>query len=263
MKFDYISDVHDDFWRGRELVLENPENIPTLVVGGDLSNNRETTTGILNKYRKVYDNVLFVDGNHDHYGNNQDKTWMYFHNRLSKIGVSFLPASGRIINGVLFIGTNGWYDFRSCEDVEQNVQKERWHQFMADARVVDFTERQPEELAEDDSIWLSACINDAQENVNVDRIVVVTHSVPLRRFVVGPDHRWYNTNGSFHSTLLSKCLTHNDNDKIKMWLFGHTHFTHHAHQDGVEYICNPRGYPGERNKWLNGNTEYGPLTLEV
>jgi predicted phosphodiesterase len=37
--------------------------------------------------------------------------------------------------------------------------------------------------------------------------------------------------------------------KIKVWTFGHTHFTYDFVEEGIRFVCNPRGYGGER--WKN------------
>ena len=47
------------------------------------------------------------------------------------------------------------------------------------------------------------------------------------------------------------------NPKIKKWIFGHTHQSHNTSNDGIQYICNPRGRPDDFNR-----LEYKPITIE-
>ena len=67
-------------------------------------------------------------------------------------------------------------------------------------------------------------------------------------------------------------LIYTQKDKIKCWIYGHTHTPSNRIIDGIPFLCNPIGYPNENEninfqstikysvwnvkKWTNSMIEY-------
>ena len=151
-------------------------------------------------------------------------------------------------NKTLYLGANGWYDFKSCDGISQNKQKDLWKRTINDARMIDFGNMQPEDRAIQDAQLLKVHVEVAQENDNIENIVVITHTVPLAKGVVGPDHVYYNMNGGFHNTELHKVIDADTKGKIKHFVFGHTHFPKYFQYKNIWFWCNPRGYSHENQR---------------
>ena len=247
--FDLVSDLHIEHYDNR-MIEWNPKS-DILIVAGDISNDMKLSCQKL-KEIDCYETILFVDGNHEHYfGRDIDSTNYKFLMATFETNVMFLNGLNYFFDmksKTIFIGANGWYDFKSCEGIAQNKQKELWKKTINDARMIDFGDKQPEERAVEQAELLCSYVKDAQENDDIENIVVITHTVPHTKGVVGPDHMYYNMNGGFHNTELHKVIDADTNKKIKHWVFGHTHFPKYFQYNDVWFWCNPRGYAHENQK---------------
>jgi Icc-related predicted phosphoesterase len=84
-------------------------------------------------------------------------------------------------------------------------------------------------------------------------VVVMTHHAPNRVLLkYNPNPRWVMLNGSYANTLLEPIT----NSNIRAWCFGHTHDRQDRVLNGVRYINNARGYPGENPGWT-------PVEIEI
>ncbi|KAI7783405.1 Ser/Thr protein phosphatase [Diaporthe eres] len=77
-------------------------------------------------------------------------------------------------------------------------------------------------------------------------ILVVTHHAPSLTGTSAPEHADNPWTPAFATDLLPRL----DTDRVKTWVFGHTHHTTELFSDGVHLIANQRGYvfPGSRPK---------------
>jgi predicted phosphodiesterase len=100
----------------------------------------------------------------------------------------------------------------------------------------------------------TACIdfleNILENNVNC---VVITHHVPSYSLIdekykteqMEPYNQWFYSD-------LDKLIKMNEN-KIKCWIYGHTHTPSNVKINEIPFLCNPIGYPNE-NQNLNFDT---------
>jgi hypothetical protein len=197
-----------------------------------------------------------VDGNHEH--NNQ--CGIQDHNRqlrqeLSKYqNISFLNRSAIVIDGVAFVGANGWwtFDFAEPEISRENV----WHQMLTQG----FTDILQSEIlltAKEDAQTLVNIIKNFDADPNIKDIVIVTHTAPMKRFnFCKPTAHPANVARS-GSSLLTQCLQYDTNRKIRAWCFGHVHHEIDIEIAGVRYVCHPRGMPDE------GREIYYPKLISI
>lgn len=73
--------------------------------------------------------------------------------------------------------------------------------------------------------------------------IIVTHHMPSYDFVAPQ----YKNTGTMNSGFASHCDYLFPKAK-KYWIFGHTHTPVCQDKDGIRFICNPVGYPGEEGR---------------
>lgn len=256
MKYDLGSDLHVDINARIGMVSfkeQKSEDSNTLVLAGDLANTPELTAKVLALAAVTYENVIFVDGNHEHYCGRHDgatisDTMEYFRGVVKVIpNVSYLTGNNRvIIDDVMFAGVNAWYDFRLAPpQYSVNAVKETWRNHLNDARLSIF-DHEPEVFAEMQTDELAKVVAEAQDDQIVEKIVIVTHSAPSPKgLLVKNEPIWDMLNGSFGCAAMAKVFAEDVNRKIVHAVFGHTHYTYDFIDfDGIRFVCNPRGYHG-------------------
>lgn len=267
VKFDFVSDLHVDAgldrhtrnkWKNGEIEIlpwaEYKKN-DILIIAGDTSNSPTTTCRVIKEARRYYDKVIFTDGNHDFYasfdlGKNVAEIQQFIYREVDDDpGVVYLDSyvRGDIIDDVMIVGCNGWYDWNANPDtMSREEERCEWERGMNDARLIDFGAWSPPDYAIDCSEGIEDHLNDAEHNSDIRAVLVVTHTVPLKKFLVSSPESWVRLNGSFYNSEMEKTFRRAPKTKVSHWLFGHTHFFYDSVEDGVRFITNPRGYPGER-----------------
>jgi predicted phosphodiesterase len=262
MQFCLISDVHIDHteWNWR-CMSDIPKSVP-VVVAGDISNDVWEACYWLVELKKRYSTVIWVAGNHDAYNLGYHKTqilskkWphprdvaeIYDHYaRWSKANdIHFLNRSSIKINGVSFLGATGWHDFRAPGPSEF-LQKSAWNHYMSDREFIKWAVESSDptdpivEAATRDADWIKNAVCATTEPK-----VVITHHIPhngLLKFTT--DLLWNQLNGSFHNSMLETCA----DSSVAAWCYGHTHFRGEHVINGIRYINNACGYPGENPGW--------------
>lgn len=293
MRIDICSDLHVDKHHGVTRLLtmpgEGPSHWPVghvgerdkyfhfdfqwyrnpgsevLVIAGDVSNNIEDTYSVLEHACKFYDNVVFVDGNHEHYSgetidDNMD-TIMDF--QVSLPNLIYLDGGDfcrRDIGRVAFIGGNGWYDWRCYEDRGISFPKAfaSWDDNSNDRDLNFGHYGWPNIIGTSQVINIVDAAKKADQDPNIDSIVMVTHTAPHADCL-----RWDSTNldwnagsPSYVNTELSQVFDTNVNGKIKVWAYGHTHTRRSwVHRD-IFMVNNCYGYPNENTGgWFMANAE--------
>lgn len=274
MKFTLISDVHVEHnsWNW-DLLRDCDPQIP-MVVAGDISNDVFETSFWIKRLRQLFPVVIWVAGNHDMFNLGLHRTalhdarfsaaWPYpqtvpeIYDHYAKwslqYDVHFLNRSTVSVNGIQFVGATGWHDFNAAPHLSLEDQTQAWRNYMMDARYISWhtgslKDHKPVlQAACDDAKYLLQAVK-----VNREPKVVITHHIPHRNFVkVTADPVWNLLNGSFLNTGLESCV----DDSIRAWCFGHTHFRFDQVQQGVRYLNNAKGYPGENENWF-------PVEIEV
>lgn len=242
MKFDLISDLHEDFWQeNRDINWEGIGTSLLAVVLGDVSRDPEVTYRTVVDISKYYKYVLFVDGNHEH--NNQ--CGLQEHNLIMKQkfnkyhNIQYLNRGAIVIDGVAFVGANGWWTF---DFMEPEISREEAYWYFASNFIL--SEPFMQEVvstARDDASSMCEMVAKLTTDSEVNEIVILTHTAPFNRFndVAQPQHpAHYSRCGS---SFLPRVLDFDINNKIKLWCFGHVHQEFDDVIDNVRYVCHPRG----------------------
>ena len=259
MKFDLVSDYHADLWKQGTYLLwgiyRNPGS-DVLVLAGDTSNYVDDIPVVIKDALEVYKHVIFVDGNHEHYSldrvadvDDVCDEFLAFANANNN--VTFLKGKNSVRFGrTVFIGCNGWYNFRvwenrwSLEDVMA-----AWHCMSNDPRMIDFGMTPVGVRAMADAANIRKQVEDLQDE-DVD-IVVVTHTIPTK--VMAQWSPYANTpdailDGAYYNTDMEDAYFMDLNKRIKVWTFGHTHHRLDKTVGHVRYVNNARGYESETGK---------------
>lgn len=264
MKFAVISDLHIDItaWEWTKLDLL-PADVNTVVVAGDISNDVLQACEWLYELRQRFVNVIWVPGNHDFYNLGFHRTrlryegWTHpqtvreildhYAEWSKKHGIHLLDRSSVTLDGITFVGATGWHDFVAGEPILPDVQIEAWYHKLNDTRICWDRNgipdhRHPLRAAAKDADFLRAAMIGL-----TGPTVVVTHHIPHRSCLTQRPHDlvWQSLHGSFANTMLENI----GSPFVKYWIYGHTHTRSMKNLNGVDYVNNARGYPGECPNW--------------
>lgn len=212
---DLISDLNltdtDTFeWAGKQTSL-------FCVVAGNVSSDLTILERTLDHLGNNYRGVLFIDGSLEH------ENLLNYYERVDQIkhicdklnNVVYLHNHVVILNGVAFIGCNGWYGNRKQSNCIEEIE------YLEKYRSEDLT-------------YLSMSIKKLQHNDDVKKIVVVSNSMPS-------DYLGFKSpNTKFPNELnLSLSLLFDGEHKIEKWLFGTNDITVDVSLSFRKYINNP------------------------
>ncbi len=278
MLFDLISDFHVEMnvgWNTTRFYEEGDpihfawhnarhENSDVLVIAGDTANHLDFTRDVIVEASRYYPHVVFVDGNHEHYNNYRNKwtvmrdvEWLQQQfNWNDKIvdNVTYLVGQTTYkIGSTLFIGENGWYNFCFSMGAHPKQQQRDWRMQSNDPNCIRFGKKhRPEKLARKHVETLKEHVYWAQNDDTIDEIVVVTHTLPTEQAFgqfANPSHPFFALNGAYCNNWMREVWEADEKGKIKTWCFGHTHERRDFFDErGLHFVCNPRGYRGEK-KW--------------
>lgn len=284
LKFDYCSDLHVDAWHGITR-LHDPQGpriwsgepyashafyvdwewyqqdgSKVLILAGDIANSLSDTISVVKDAADVYDHVLFVDGNHEHYQSAIEGDVDFTHEvikdslRMYSNVVHLNGENSLKVGNTLFVGACGWYDWQAFVDkgVSAEEAKFHWSTRNNDSRMVDYGRfKDPAALAMHHSELIRAQVLTAQTDDTVEHIVVVTHTSPreeLNPWLEGNDG-WNTLTPSYINTGMDRVLAVDTQKKIRHWIYGHTHERQTLDIGGVVYSNNARGYPRENEPW--------------
>jgi len=260
MRVNVISDLHIEF---EDLELPGGD---VLILSGDVCEAKNVKAdkydpnGIMFDFERInrrpdryirffkeecakYRHVIYVMGNHEHYGFRFDKTYSQLLLNMPD-NVRLLEKESTEIDGVLFLGATLWTDCNRGDPmtmiqlrsgmndyrVVQNYYKDKGQYFKL---TPEFTYQEHRQTLK----YFESVLDQ-----NKDRpVVVVTHHSPSKQSIKPKYQGDYYMNGGYSSDLDQFILDH---PQIKFWTHGHTHDTFDYNIGSCRVICNPRGYVG-------------------
>ena len=197
----------------------------------------------LPKYRQV----LYVLGNHEHYGEKLHKTRELIESRLIKAGLNnviILEDEHIEIDGVVFVGSTLWTDCNKGDPLTVHSLRNS----MNDYRCITYLYRdsnaynklRPEVTHRIHMLSKEYIAKTLKDNADKPA-VVITHHAPSHLSIAPEFAGDYQMNGGFVSDLSNLIL---DNPNIKLWVHGHTHSQFDYMIGDTRVFCNPRGYAG-------------------
>lgn len=245
MKIQLLSDLHIEGFANKH-IYTNTSGADVLVLAGDINVGADKVYADLCKFAENFAHIVYVPGNHEWYHNSIDE----FDDRLLTLlmdgprNIDYLMDDAETIDGVTFIGTPLWTNFRgSCRAANE----------IGD-RISDFRWYKPSECkrrAEQAQGYLTA----AYETIPGKK-VIVTHWIPA---VEGISPRWaweVELNKYFANDMGEWIKTLKD---VPFWFFGHTHDSVDILLGDTRIIANPAGYRGRDGYYENRH--FNPATV--
>lgn len=258
MKVNLISDVHLNFG---DLTLPGGD---VLVMAGDIieagtlrrADNDKRDTYIADRFRHFfnyelvkYRHVIYVCGNHEHYGNKYHDTHPRILRELPD-NVHFLEKEGVQIEDVFFWGATLWTDMNKGDPITAMHLKQYMNDYAGSIKMGEkvtsmygsyYTNKFNPEYAKSihhaTVVELMAVLDDHKD----DKVVVVTHHAPSDQSVDAYFKNDYHMNGGYRSNLENLILDH---PQIKVWCHGHMHDPCDYMIGSTRVLSNPRGYHG-------------------
>jgi predicted phosphodiesterase len=250
MKLNILSDLH--LSQGELPVPENDADL--VVLAGDIA-RPERAIGWASRIAKP---VLYVPGNHEFYGGSIEGTVAELKRLASGTRVRVLDDEAVVIDGVRFLGTTLWTNFRIAGEGEARAAAmHEARRFMRDFSVVrmggaTFTPEASTTLFTRHAAWLEDRLAEPHRGPTV----VITHHAPSPKSV----------HPRFEGSPLNACFVSDaerllDGSRVRLWIHGHTHDSFDYEVNGTRVLCNPRGYA---KGGVNENAFFDPgLTIEV
>lgn len=238
MKIALASDIHLEFG---PISLKNEEMADVLILAGDIcvaKKFEDIEKKFFEECSKEFSNVIYIMGNHEHYGSDFNKNKFILSENLKHLeNISILEKEDKIIEDITFVCGTLW------TDMNKNDPNTLWHvsRVMNDFRVIrnEMSELSPEDVYEDHLEMMNYITKSIQDSSR--KYVVVGHHAPTKLSVKPKYKKDSLTNGAYSSDLSEFILDH---PQIKLWVHGHTHDSFDYMVGETRVVCNPRGYIG-------------------
>lgn len=249
MKLHILSDLHLGFQP-----MEAPHtDADVVVLAGDIGRPQEAAAWAQGLRKPV----VYVPGNHEFYGSSLADTVGALRRLCHGTSVHVLDDDALVLDGVRFLGSTLWTDFRLFGEGERQIlAMAEALRFMNDFRRIRTgvppadAVLQPQDTADlfaTHARWLDAQLSTPHPGPSV----VVTHHAPSP-LSIHPRFAGSALNASFVSNaehLLGA-------QRACLWIHGHTHDSFDYRLHGTRVVCNPRGYA--RNG-VAENPRFNPL----
>lgn len=238
MRVQVLSDLHIEF---EDLEIEKVDS-DVVVLAGDIHVKGKGVSWAL---KNIEDKpVLYVLGNHEFYGKAYPKLIESLKEDTKGTNVTVLEKDTVAINDVNFMGCTLWTDFElfgdpriagyHCQQIMNDFKKIRLSPKYSKLRSIDVSAIHRRSLQ-----WLKSEL----EKHRGEKNVVITHHGPSR--ISLPDGKEEDMGSSSYVSNLEYVI---EEFAPKYWVHGHLHNSSTYQVDNCKVVCNPRGYPDERNK---------------
>ena len=240
MKLHILSDLHIEF-EGF-----NPPQTDTdvVILAGDIHVGKK---GIDWAKKTFPDNpVIYILGNHEYYGRAFPKHISDLKQLAQGSNIIILENDRLVMGEVTFLGCTLWTDFKLFG--EPRIAGYQATQTMTDYRKIRVSPQYRRLRSIDTAAihakslrWLQEEVQQSKEDG--EKLVILTHHAPSKQSV--PEH--------YQSDILSAAYaSHLDHfvaeSSATLWVHGHLHAQQDYQIGKTRIICNPRGYPDERNE---------------
>lgn len=265
MKVAYASDIHLSFGflDGLDLSAFDSE-ADTLILAGDVieadwfkrcRNSERLDTKTKAKYNdlvefytylsKTYKNVIYVMGNHEHYGCEFSKTPKYITEFLSANNlnnVHLLDNQTIDIEGVTFFGATSWTDMGHPRvDFYTAQRMNDFRHIRKEGRGGKYSRFSPNCAREEHAKTLTV-VRELSRKVEGKWVFVMHHAPSFES--IPEYYKQDSLSCAYYSTIMDKEL-HGCGDMTNLpdlVIHGHVHSKHDYYIDDVRVVCNPRGY---------------------
>lgn len=245
MNFHILSDIHLEFCPNYSLKqhvnkynrknIEEKEEI-NLILAGDIGYpSHKNTTEFIEQCSRLYDHVFIVMGNHEYYKSSIEES-MYKMKEIIKLYPNCHLLDSEIIkhNNIYIIGSTLWTHIGEDDPARKSPINDY-------SCIKDFTIDTSNRL----HLQAKTFLRDVIENVKKEngKCIVITHHLPSFSLI---DLTYKD---SPHSPYFASNCDEFIISPVKYWIYGHTHMMGQNRINGVDLLCNPKGYPSEWSKY--------------
>ncbi len=233
MKLHILSDLHTEF-----ADFEPPEtDADVVVLAGDIGVGTGGIEWAERQFRGMP--VIYVPGNHEYY--HHDVGIVEQLKSSAPANVHVLDQDAFELEGVRFLGTTLWTDFRFYGEGEARASRELAERSIGDFTLIRngdrrFTPEDSVRIHESGKAWL---VSELQKPFR-GSTVVVTHHLPATPSIADR----YKDN-PFNPAFVSNLEDVIEQHQPDLWIHGHTHVACDYRIHGTRVVCNPGGYPSE------------------
>jgi predicted phosphodiesterase len=254
MKLHVLSDLHLTVHG-----MERPHtDADVVVLAGDIARPASALEWALGFEQPV----VYVPGNHEFYGSSLQAVVQELQRLCAGSHVHVLDNGALELQGVRFLGSTLWTDFRIAGagllQTDAMTAAQAFNRDFSRVRVgvppadKTLTPRDTIELFGVNARWLDHELSKPYAGPTV----VVTHHAPSPKSI-HPRFAGSPLNASFVSD--AEWLL--QGKRARLWIHGHTHDSFDYEVDGTRVVCNPRGYAKEG---VAENARFDPrLTLDI
>ena len=237
LKIQVLSDLHIEF-EGFEFVETESD---VVILAGDI---HVKDKGVLWALENIQNKpVIYVLGNHEFYGKAYPKLVGSIKEKVEGSNVHLLEKDLLEINGVNFLGCTLWTDFNlfgdsritgyQCQQIMTDFKKIRVSPKFSKLRSIDVASIHRQSIE-----WLKSELESKRNEKNI----VVTHHGPSIRSL--PEGKENDVSSAAYVSELDSVISEYSPD---YWVHGHIHNSSNYKIGCCNIVCNPRGYPDERN----------------
>jgi hypothetical protein len=218
------------------------------VVAGDVAKDRSIVIDFLTHLSTCYQRVLYIDGNSEHrnYLSDLDSSQHDLKKKISAIkNVQYLYEDVVVINGVAFVGTNGWWGFDFDPAIDSTQAALNYQDLMT---CDESTVNQIIINSINDAAYLAHTVEKLQTHPDVRQIVMVTHTLPCPELIAHDIDLVGSLKFNIMGNMLLDAVRMVDTEsKIKTWCVGHYHNSIDQYANRIRYVNNCRGDPKSKN----------------
>jgi hypothetical protein len=257
MKFTLVSDLHVDHYPDNQQidwhVVRTWTGADTLIIAGNTSDSLQYAMQEILVARQAFRRVVFVDGPCEHQGGHhvphrgeELQRFAERHDGIHYIG----NGPGVMIDHTLVCGIASWHSLpigATSRQPEQNRRAQQpWGRHDVDGMDCGYAVL-PDMVSIHQFEPLAQRVSDAAVDQTIYEIVIVTNMIPHADAITfaGEHIQDLETEAACTAALVpiwSDCL---DGGKLTTWCFGRSRDGQDFMDNGVRFISNPRGYPGE------------------
>jgi Icc-related predicted phosphoesterase len=245
MKLYILSDLHNEFER-----FDPPSTVSDVVIlAGDIHVGKKG----IDWAKLTFPNqpVIYVLGNHEYYGRAFPKHLDDLKQFVQGTNIHILENDRLVIDGVTFLGCTLWTDFKLFG--EPKIAGYQATQSMTDYRKIRVSPQYRKLRSLDTAIihakslrWLGREVEQLKDHRS--KVIIVTHHAPSQHSVP-KSHKDDILSAAYASHLDSFVA----DSGATLWIHGHIHAQQDYRLGATRVICNPRGYPDERNENFTPN----------
>ncbi|MCU7958479.1 MAG: metallophosphoesterase [gamma proteobacterium symbiont of Bathyaustriella thionipta] len=274
MKIQVLSDLHNEFIRGKKLGIPDveayrawhalnrkasdsshaPKAIPAefmiaqtdadvIILAGDIDIGSKGVDWANIEAQALGKPIVYVAGNHEYYQGEYHKVKAALEQAAST-NVRVLNPGEWIWQGVRFLGCTLWTDYCADAETPQPLAREYAQSHINDHKRIRFKKAgRYGRFSPTDALWLHlkelSWLQARLAEPFSGKTVVITHHGP-HPLCQHPDYAVSPVSAAYWSNL-EDLITNAD---IDLWIFGHSHHCLDAQVQGTRLIANQRGYMG-------------------